>query len=438
MISTLAARSGRASSILLFSILLLLVSAVAWASLARLDEVTRGTGRVIPSLQLQVVQSLEGGIVRKLYVQEGDHVDAGAPLLELDPTLHRSQYEQVLQQYYAQVAQAHRLEAETSGGKLAMPRELMEKVAVQVAAETSLYIGRQNELRSQLGALREQLVQKQQELVAADAALAGGTRALELARQSRDVIRRLVSKGLEAELTLIGEETKVSDLENRMVIAHSEIARLRAGIQEIREKVEATMTGFRGTALAELSATRARTAELGAQLEGLRDRVERATLVAPVSGIVNRVHIRTIGAVAQPAETLVEIVPAEDSLIVEAYVKPADIAFIHAGQDARVKLTAYDASRYGGLDGHIVKISADAVPNPDAQGRPAAPAMDPDVYVVTVKTGASQLRKDGKVLTILPGMKAEVDIITGKRTVLDYLVHPVVRISDRAFREAPR
>jgi len=432
----LSERSSNASSILLFSIALLLVVTIVWASAAELDEVTRGEGKVIPSQQLQVVQSLEGGIVRNLFVREGDRVEAGAPLMELDPTLHRSQYEQVLQQYYAQLAQAARLEAESGGTKLNMPPELVGKAPTQVAAETSLFIGRQNELRTQLGALREQRAQKQQELAGAQATLSGTERALTLARQSRDVIRRLVAKGLEAELSLISEEAKVNELENKLAVTHAEIARLQSALQEILEKVDSTMVTFRSAALGDLAQTRGRVAELRAQLDGLRDRVERTTLTAPVAGIVNRLTVRTIGAVAQPAETLVELVPVDDSLIVEAYVKPSDIAFVYTGQDARVKVTAYDASRYGALEGHIVKVSADAVRNPDAQGRPDM-AGNADVYVVTVKTGAAQLRKSGKDLTILPGMKAEVDIITGKRTVLDYLVRPVTKIADRAFRETP-
>lgn len=434
---TLSERSSNASSILLFSIVLLLVVAISWASVAQLDEVTRGQGKVVPSQQLQVVQSLEGGIVRKIFVREGDNVPAGTPLMELDPTIHRSQYEQVLQQYYAQMAQAYRLEAESSDKKLEMPQELMEKASQQVTAETSLYIGRQNELRTQLGGLRAQLAQKQQELAASQATFGSTERALALSRQSRDVIKRLVSKGLEAELSLISEEAKVNDLENKLAVTGSEIARLQSAIQEVREKVDTTTVSFRSAALGELAQARGKVAEMQAQLEGLKDRVERTTLVAPVAGIVNRLTIKTIGAVAQPAETLIELVPVEDSLIVEAYVKPSDIAFVYAGQDARVKVTAYDASRYGGLEGKIVKVSADAVRNPETQGRPEAQPGASDVYLVTVKTGAAQLRKNGKPLTILPGMKAEVDVITGKRTVLDYLVHPVIKVADRAFRETP-
>ncbi|HEY8509939.1 MAG TPA: biotin/lipoyl-binding protein, partial [Steroidobacteraceae bacterium] len=248
-LAVLAERSSNASSLLLFSITLLLFAGIVWAALAELDEVTRGQGKVIPSQQLQVVQSLEGGIVRQIFVSEGDVVQAGQPLMELDPTIHRSQYEQVLQQYYAQLAQAHRLEAEASDRKLQMPQELLEKAPVQAAAETSLYVGRQNELRVQLGALREQLAQKQQELVASEATLSGAERSLELARQSRDVIRRLVSKGLEAQLSLISEESKVSDLEYKVAATRADIARLRSAIQEVREKVETTVVGFRSAAL---------------------------------------------------------------------------------------------------------------------------------------------------------------------------------------------
>lgn len=216
-------------------------------------------------------------------------------------------------------------------------------------------------------------------------------------------------------------------------MTQAEIARHNAAIQEVRERVDTTTMAFRSTALSELAQARGRMAELHAQLAGLKDRVERSTLVAPVAGIVNRLNVKTIGAVAQPGETLLELVPVEDSLIVEAYVKPSDIAFIHEGQDALVKVTAYDSSRYGSLEGTILKISADAVPNPEMQGRPEGGASD--VYVVTVRTGAAQLKKDGRAMTILPGMKAEIDIITGRRTVLDYLVRPVTKVASRALRE---
>lgn len=430
----LSARSSNASSILLFSIALLLVVGVSWASMAELDEVTRGQGKVVPSRQLQVVQSLEGGIVRRLLVGEGERVAAGTPLMELDPTLHRSQYDQVLHQLHALSAQVARLEAEADGRKLEFPDALAAQAPAQVAAETSLYIGRQNELRTQLGALREQLYQKQQELAGAQANLDGSQRALALARQSRDVIQRLVSRGLEAELSLIAEDTKVNELQNKVAVTQAEIARHNAAIQEVRERVDTTTMAFRSTALSELAQARGRMAELHAQLAGLKDRVERSTLVAPVAGIVNRLNVKTIGAVAQPGETLLELVPVEDSLIVEAYVKPSDIAFIHAGQKALVKVTAYDATRYGSLEGTILKVSADAIPNPESQGRPDAMGVA-DVYVITVKTGSAQLRKDGREMTILPGMKAEVDIITGRRTVMDYLVRPVTKVANQALRE---
>lgn len=439
IVRAIADRGRNASSILLFAIGTLLVAGITWASVAQLDEVIRGEGKVVPSQQLQVVQSLEGGIVRRLYVREGDVVRAGAPLIELDPTLHRSQYDQALQQWRAERARAARLEAEAQSSRLQMPPDLVQDAPMQVAAETSLYIGRQQEVRTQLGELREQLAQREQELAGSEATLAGTARAAALARQSRDVIKRLVDKGLEAELNLIAEETKVNDLENKLAVTQAEISRLRATIQEVHEKVGTVESRFRSSALADLAQSRGKLSELDAQLAGLRDRVERTTLVAPVAGVVNRLHVKTLGGVAQAAETLVEIVPGEDALLVEAYVKPADIAFVHAGQAARVKLTAYDSSRYGGLDGQIVKVSADAVRNPDApQGRadPSAGGAA-DVYLVTVKTGAAQLRQNGRLLTIIPGMKAEVDIVTGKRTVLDYLVHPVVKVSDRAFRESP-
>jgi adhesin transport system membrane fusion protein len=431
----LSGRSSNASSILLFSITLLLAVSISWASIAELEEVTRSQGKVIPTRQLQVVQSLEGGIVRRILVSEGERVEAGAPLMELDPTLHRSQYEQVLHQFHATAAQVARLTAEANDLKLEFPQELMRDAPAQVAAETSLYIGRQNELRTQLGTLREQLAQKQQELAAAEANLDGTQRALTLARESRDVIQRLVSRGLEAELSLIGENTRVNELENKLAVTRSDIARLTAALQEVRERVDTTVMAFRSSALAELAQARSRVAELTAQLDGLKDRVERATLVAPVAGIVNRLNVKTVGAVAQPGETLVEVVPVEDSLIVEAYVKPSDIAFVHEGQKALVKVTAYDATRYGSLEGTILKVSADAIPNPETQGRPDAMGGSADVYVITVKTGSAQLKKDGRELTILPGMKAEVDIITGRRTVMDYLVRPVTKVASKALRE---
>lgn len=431
----LSERSSNASSILLFSIGLLLVVGITWASVAELDEVTRGQGKVIPSSQLQVVQSLEGGIVRRLLVSEGERVAAGTPLVELDPTLHRSQYEQVRHQLQALQAQTARLEAEADGRRLEFPAELMAQAPAQVAAETSLHIGRQNELRTQLGALREQLSQKQQELAGAQATLSGTQRALALSRQSRDVIQRLVNRGLEAELALIGEDTRVNEHENKLAVTEAELARLTAAIQEVRERVDTATTAFRSAALGELAQARGRVSELSAQLEGLKDRVERATLVAPVAGIVNRLNVKTLGAVAQPGETLLELVPVEDSLVIEAYVKPSDIAFIYEGQIAQVKVTAYDATRYGSLEGTISKVSADAVPNPESQGRPDAQGAASDVYVVTVMTGAAQLKKGGRALTILPGMKAEIDIITGKRTVLDYLVRPVTKVAGRALRE---
>lgn len=420
-------RSGLGGSILLLTIVAFLVVAFLWAMFTELDEVTRGQGKVVPSSSLQVVESLEGGVVTEIRVRQGERVAAGDILMVLDGGLFEGEYRTGLERQYALEARRERLRSEADDSALQFSDALLVAAPNMVAAERELYQGRQQELASELRVLERQIGQRRQELESLEVTARTAAEGIALAEQEAALIEPLVAQGVEPELSLIQIRRTLSDLRGQLARARTDAAGVRAAISEAEERLQSARDVFRSEALAELSETAGELAALGASLPARADQLARTRVRAPVDGIVNRVHINTIGGVANPGDPLVEVVPEGDNLLIEAQIRPEDIAFLRPGQPAKVKLTAYDFARYGGLDGEIVTIGADAV---EVSQNPPEVA-----YMVEVRTEGHLEDADGEPLEVIPGMVAQVDILSGKRSVLDYLLEPVVKVRDRALRD---
>ncbi len=402
---------ARAAQYLLYVIAALIVTTLVWAAVAKLDRVTRGEGRVVPSNHLQEVQYLEGGIVNDILVKPGQKVVKGDVLVRLDPTQMNAQFSQGQDGYHILAARIARLEAEASGVELEFPEGIAAAPQV-LADERAFYNAR----------LQEYLAARTVEegrLADARATLDYATRAYSLASQEYSMIKPLVEKGIEPEIELVRARQRMASAEGEKQRAEIAVK----GAQSELERIEKTR---RAQAADELAKARTEMAGVSGQLPALRDKVDRTDVRAPINGIVNRVLISTLGGVVQPGETIVEIVPEGETPLVEAKIKPADIGFLHVGQAARVKITAYDSSVFGALPGVIETISADAIEDPSNGQRH---------FLITVRTTQAALRASDRALPIMPGMAAQVDVLNGKRTVMAYLLKPLAEISGNALRE---
>lgn len=419
-------RPRLSASLLLFAILLFFVIAVTWASFAEIEEVTRGRGKVVPSRELQVVQSLEGGIVAEVLVEEGKRVSEGDLLLRIDDVMFAAEERSVRAELWGLRAAEARLVAQANGVPLNFPADLAQAATAAIESERDLYQSRRAEMRSEKEILRKDAARVEAEIAETRARLKQLRRSLELTERELAITQRMVSRGAVSETKLLALQQSQNEAEGGIAALSEKLTGLRADLAATRARLEKVETTFRAEAQAKLTETRTRIASLQETLVSREDRVRRTELRAPVDGVVQRILVNTIGGVVRPASPLVEIVPAEDDLIVRARVRPSDIAFLHSGQPVRVKVTAYDSQIYGSLKGTLERISADAVTTSE----------DRLFYEIDVRIEKTRLGTAENPLPIIPGMVAEVDVITGSRTVMSYLLSPILRASDRALREA--
>lgn len=414
---------------ILWSTLAFLLVAVLWASRARLDEVTLGHGQVIPSSRVQVVQNLEGGIIAEILVEPGQVVHKGQPLMRLDDTRFSSSYLEGAAKDDALRIRIARLEAEAALGAFIPPEDLQRDKADLVRHERAVFDSRHRDLQASLAVLDRQAEQRAQELAEMQAHAAQLEHSYDLVQQELAISRQAADQSVLPKVQLIRLERQANDLKGELEVARLSVPRLQAARDEVRRKSEQIAAEFRAAASRELSEARADQSIVSASKVALEDRLARTTVRAPLTGTIKQVRVNTIGGVVQPGMDLVEIVPLEDSLLVEARVRPADIAFLRPGLEAMVKLTAYDFSIYGGLQGTVEHISADAI----IDDRPGARAES--YYLVRVRTSRGGRGAGNQNLKIIPGMQATVDIRTGHKTVLQYLLKPILRAKQTALRE---
>ncbi|UVK98968.1 HlyD family type I secretion periplasmic adaptor subunit [Pseudomonas sp. B21-048] len=397
-----------------------------WANFAVIDEVTKGDGKAIPSSKIQKIQNLEGGIVSELFVTEGQIVEAGAPLIRLDDTRFASNVGETEADRLSMLLRVERLSAEVDDRPLNFPADVLKAVPIQAASEESLYTSRRQQLHDEIGGLKEQLIQRQQELREFTSKQAQYRSGLALQRQEINMSEPLVAQGAVSPVEVL--RLKRAEVETRGQLDATTLAipRAESAIKEVQRKIDETRGKFRSEALTQLNEARTDLNKAKATGKALEDRVSRTLVTSPVRGIVNKLLVNTIGGVIQPGSDLVEIVPLDDTLLVEAKIRPQDIAFLHPGQDATVKFTAYDYTIYGGLKAKLEQIGADTITDEDKKTT---------YYIIKLRTERSHLGTDDKPLLIIPGMVASVDIITGKKTVLSYLLKPIIRARAEALHE---
>jgi membrane fusion protein, adhesin transport system len=397
----------------------------AWASWATLDEVTRGEGRVIPSSQVQVVQNLEGGIVSAILVREGEIVERGQVLLRIDNVRAASDLRENRKRYLALLGALARLRAEVDATGLEFAPQVLAEAGEVARNEGALFDARQQALHSELAILHSQAEQRQQELAELQRRMTQLEGSHELALEELKITEPLAERRVVPKIDLLRLKRQVNDLEGELETSRLGIERIKSASHEAERRIEEKSLSFRAEAQRELTVIRAEADALEEKIAADTDRVQRTEVRSPVRGTIKQLFVNTEGGVVQPGEDLVEIVPLEDTLLVEAKVRPADIAFLRPGQAATVKVTAYDFSIYGGLDAVVEDISADTITDEDGER----------FYRIRVRTTEGTLDNTGAPLPIIPGMTTEVDILTGEKTVMDYLLKPILRAQQTALRE---
>ncbi|MAY72342.1 MAG: secretion protein HylD [Halomonas sp.] len=408
--------------LMLYMVVVAIICVIVWACFAPIDEVTRGSGRVIPSSQLQRVQSFDGGVVQEIRVSEGDFVSTGDLLMRIDPTRFLSNFNENRAKAETLQAKAERLRALATGSEFSPSEALIEQAPNIVSRERELYQSSLETLDEQKQILQERLAQRRAELNEATARRNAASRELNLASQELNMTRPLLSSGAVSEVEVLRLQREVSRASGERNQATAQVSRLESAIQEALGELREVDAKARNEWRQELSATLGELSALDESSEGLQDRVRLSEIRSPVDGVVQRLAINTIGGVAQPGQEVIDIVPTDDALVVEAKIAPQDIAFLRPGLPATIKLTAYDFSIYGGLDAQLEHISADTTT--DEEGN--------TYYRVRVRTEDTA---EAESVDVIPGMTAQVDILTGKRTVMQFLLKPVLRAWGNAMGE---
>ena len=417
--------SGPSSSIILVSAAFVAV-AIGWASLAELDEVTRADGRVIPSSKTQVIQSSEPGVVQDIFVRLGQRVKKGDVLIRLDDTTTASSLGESVARAQALKARIARLKIENAGDPAA-GFSCPDGVNADVCAnEADLLAARRQSFLKSVSVFSERVQQRRRELAETHANIDRLTESLGLAENELALLTPLAKRQLVSQTDYIRAQRDVADLQGQIRTGAESVGRIEASLREAELQAQQLELQFRQEALSEPTEHLAELAVLGQTIVGAEDRVSRTDIRSPVDGIVNNLAINTVGGFVTAGTAVVDIVPVDDKLLVEAQVRPSDIAFIRPGQEATVKVTAYDFSIYGGVAGIVDRVSPDSVLNPQTRET---------FYTVLVRTDIAELERDGKKFPILPGMVTQVDILTGKKTILQYLLKPINKAREEALRE---
>lgn len=396
-----------------------------WAAFAPIDEIVRGDGKVIPGGENQMIQHLEGGIIKEIIVKEGQKVKADDLLLKIDNIKSSSTFESSRYKAAGLRAKIVRLQAESNDSDFTPTNDDLKNIPVQMEQERSLFNSNKEMLNSQLSALNNQLTQKSTEKREVESRLSEQKRSLALIKEEISMSEPMVAQGIKSKVEFLRLKREGSDIEERYNAAVSSIPRLNAAISEISNKIKEAKSGFASKAKQALGEAETEYKRLGAESVALEDQVVRNEIKSPINGVVQKIFVNTVGGVIKPGDNLIEIVPTEGGLLVEAKIKPSDIAFLYPGQKAVVKVTAYDFAIYGSLEGSVVNISPDTVTD----------KKDNIYYVIKIQTTKKYLGDKAKPLKIIPGMIVNVDIITGKKSLLAYILKPLLKAKEYMFTE---
>jgi len=396
-----------------------------WASFAKLEETTRGQGKVIPSQQIQKLSSLEGGIIEEILVKEGDQVEKDQVVARLQNVAATSDFKSNEARYLGLLATITRLQAEAEGRMPEFPQEVIEGAPQSVTEEMNAYRANKDKIDAQVTVLQQQKSQRSQELNELQIKSGDLRGQLSLVQEEKAMIAPMVERGVAPKMELLQLDRSIKEKQTELNSVNSAIPRARSAIAEADARIADLQNSAKAQAQTELSAKMIEMNAIKKGLVGLEDRRDRTEIKSPVNGHVQDIKVYTVGGVVQPGQDFIEIVPADDKLVVEARIKPQDIAFIHVDQPGMVKITAYDFSIYGGLKANVKQISPDAVT--DEKGE--------SYYLVLLETQERALKRNGKEMRIIPGMVATVDILTGEKTVMEYMLKPLIKTIDSSMNE---
>jgi len=423
--ASIMAQSPKGGRAIIWVVLVLCVLFVVWSYYSEIEQVTRALGKVVPSTQIQVVQNFEGGILSEILVDVGGLVKKGQLLLRIDETRFSSSFKQNRVKYLAYRAKAARLLAEANGINFEVPTEIINEKPEIAVREKELFESRRREFNSSMQILEEQITQREHEKKELSTKLEELTRTYAFLNKELELTRPLVAQGAVSEVEVLHLERQGSMMQGEIETIKQTIPKAGSKLQEAQLELRENRLAFFNKAKSELNEVLAELEDVTASAIALEDRLRRTNVLSPVTGTINRLLVNTVGGVIQPGMDLVEIVPLEDTLVIEAEIKPADIAFLRPDQEATVKFTAYDFTIYGGLDAKLEHISADSIA--DEKGN--------SFYLVRLRTNKNYIGPELNPLPIIPGMVASVDILIGKKTILSYLMKPVLRAKYMAMRE---
>lgn len=422
----MSGREGARNTLILFVVILLLVSLGTWAYSTELDNVTRGEGRVVSSIQNQNVQAAEGGVIQNRFVSENDHVEEGDILFEIDPIDASSELNRMTKRHAALKIKEIRLRAEIADETPEIPDELRASAPEVAASEENLYQARRGELAGALNILQQRQLQREQDLANAQVSIRTAEETQSFISREIDVMQPLVDQDIAPETRLLELRREMTSNEGSRASAETEVEQARSAISEIESEIDNRREEYILSSLSELATVVAEMGEIEEVLPSLEERVGRTTIRAPVDGIVNRLNFRTPGGYVNQGDVVAELVPTGDDLIVEARIDPQDISNIRLEDQVRIRFSAYDSTRYGTVDGRVAQISPDAIRDEDT---------GESHYLVDVAIEGDLELDDGEAVQFIPGMTATVDVLSGKRTVMQYLWEPVARVQELALRD---
>ena len=422
----MAGKQRNSSSVLLLSVVTLIAIIIIWSAVTEIDSVVRGSGKTVSEAKNQLVQSSEPGVIKRRYANEGDFVQEGQILFDIDPVDAKTQLDQAQKRYSSLSIKSIRLKAEVENKTPNFPENLIEVAPSAVSTELALYRARLDDLNTKSAILNQRRIQKLNEIEELKIQYNTSIKGLELIRREISTVEPLVKSGLAAETRLISLQRDEEAGLGAANSAESGQERLRSGLNEIDEQLLAEKQAYITSALTDLSSIEAEMAELAARIPALESRVERTSVRSPVNGIINRLNYVTADAFIQSGDILLEIVPTGSNLIVETKIDPKDIAELVEGQEVKISLTAYDPNKYGRIDGKVISVSADAISDNQTGLQ---------FYLVDVSIDSKLYEPDGTEVIVLPGMVASIDVLAGKRTILDYFWQPLARTKDKALRD---
>lgn len=413
------------SAVMLGTIAGFVVLFFIWAAVSKVEILVRGQGQVVPTSEVQVVQSLEGGILQELLVAEGDRVRKGQPLLKISDVMFSSEKGGAEAQSIGLRAKRARLEAEANGKPFSISEDIAAAAPQVAANEKALYNSRQQELKNAIAMLEEKITSATAQISETQAQISRLSSSAGILGQELKITRDMVAQKAVPKLEELRLSRELNDIQGQLRASKEKLPGLEADLNAARQERKDQEDKFRSQALGELNAVETDISRLGESLKSIGDRVSRAELRSPVDGVINKIALKTIGGVIEPAQQLVEIVPMDEKLKIVARVIPSDIAFLHLGQDVNVKISAYDAQRYGHLKGRLSRIGANSVT--DREGNV--------FFEIEVTTEKNYMGTSDNPLPITPGMVATAEVVTGKRTILEYLAKPILRAKDKALTE---